>query len=102
MDLKIDKDTIYFEGLLTLKQVKPKSIDKKINKIKNDIRHIDISKVDNLDTAGAYFIIKLANTLKLSKKQIIVSNNKNKNKNLIDIVFKNFPCQKDEELVKKN
>ncbi|API86478.1 MlaE family ABC transporter permease [Francisella uliginis] len=99
MDLKIDKDTIYFEGLLTLKQVKPKSIDKKINKIKNDIKHLDISKVDNLDTAGAYFIIKLANSLKLSKKQIIV--NSEKNKNLIDIVFKNFPCQKDEELVKK-
>ncbi|ASG67549.1 ABC transporter permease [Francisella halioticida] len=100
MDLKVDKDTIYFEGLLTLKQVKPKIIDKKIDKIKNNIKHLDISKIESLDTAGAYFVIRLANTLNLSKEQIIINNEKNKN--LINIVIKNFPSQKDEELAKPN
>ena len=38
MNFKIDNDTIYFEGLLTLKQVKPKVITKDISKIKTEIK----------------------------------------------------------------
>ncbi|MED7819248.1 MULTISPECIES: MlaE family ABC transporter permease [unclassified Francisella] len=97
MDFKIDQDTIYFEGDLTLKKVKPKAIYKKIG---NHIKYLDISKVKSLDTAGAYFIIKIAKNLSLNKEQIITNNDKNKN--LINIVFRNFPSKSDEELVGKS
>ncbi|QIW09850.1 ABC transporter permease [Francisella sp. LA112445] len=100
MDFKIDKDIIYFEGLLTLKQVKPKIIEKNISKITSEIKLLDISKIEALDTAGAYFILKIANRLNLTKDQIIT--NDQRNKNLINIVNKNFPSKADEELIGKS
>ena len=75
MDFKIDNATIYFEGLLTLKQVSPKVIEKDINKITDEIKYLDISKIESIDTAGAYFILKIANNLKT--KRLHASRNPN-------------------------
>lgn len=66
MEVIIKQDTIYFEGILTLKQIDSKLIDKKISRSKDDIKQFDLTKVTLLDTAGAYIIIKTAKNLSLS------------------------------------
>lgn len=100
MEVIIKQDTIYFEGILTLKQIDSKLIDKKISRSKDDIKQFDLTKVTLLDTAGAYIIIKTAKNLSLSKENIIFANEKDKN--LVDIVFKNFPSTAEEELSSKS
>lgn len=95
MELTVKQDTIYFENLMTLKEINPKIIEKKIAKLKNQIKQIDITKVKDLDTAGAYIIIKTANLLNLTKENIVISSDRDNN--LIDIVIKNFPTKIDEE-----
>lgn len=100
MEIIIKQNTIYFEGILTLKQIDSKLIDKKISRNKDDIKQIDLTKVTSLDTAGAYIIIKTAKDISLSKENIIFANEKDKN--LVDIVFKNFPTTAEEQLSNKS
>lgn len=59
-----------------------------------------MTKIVSLDTAGAYIVIKTVNDLNLSKEDIIFANEKDKN--LVDIVFKNFPTTAEEELSNKS
>jgi phospholipid/cholesterol/gamma-HCH transport system permease protein len=100
MEIKFAQDTIYFEGLVTLKQIKPKLIEKKINSIKEHVKKINIANIESLDTAGAYFILRIAKQLNLTKENIIINNLKNED--LIEIVARNYPTKVEEELTKKS
>lgn len=81
MKINIDQNTIYFAGLLTLKQ-------------------IDITKIETLDTAGAYFILKILKDLGLPKKDLVLDNGKDKN--LIELVANTYPTKIDKEYSNKS
>ena len=100
MQIQLKDNTVYFEGMITLKELKPKQIDKKIATFKDNIQKIDINQITDLDTAGAYFILKIANSLGISKDQI-VSNNHRNNK-MIELVSQNYPSKTDSGLNHKS
>ena len=100
MNLKISDNTLYFNGLVTLKSIDAKLISKKLAESSNKISKIDLAEVQELDTSGAYIILKTLHKLNLEKNNLI--NCSKKNKDLIDIVNKNLPTKKDEEFKKKS
>lgn len=100
MQIHLKDNTIYFEGLITLKELNPKQVEKKIANFKNKIREIDINQITDLDTAGAYFILKVANSLNINKDQIISNNHRNKK--MIELVSQNYPSKTNNELNHKS
>ncbi|ALB01881.1 ABC transporter permease [Francisella persica ATCC VR-331] len=99
MKINIDQNTIYFAGLLTLKRINPKLFEKKIFRAKATIKQIDITKIETIDTAGAYFILKILKDLGLTKKDLVFNG---KDKNLIDLVANNYPTKIDKEYSHKS
>ncbi|QIV95665.1 phospholipid/cholesterol/gamma-HCH transport system permease protein [Allofrancisella inopinata] len=99
MNIKVVQNTIYFEGFLTLKQIKPKLIEKPLNSLKNNIQFVDITNVQELDTAGAYIILKTLAKFKLDKKQIICTSERNQN--LINLTNRNLPTKEIGKFSKK-
>lgn len=95
MEINIDQNTVYFAGLLTLKQINPKLVEKKVSRSKVKLNRIDITKIQALDTAGAYFILKVLKDLELTKEDLVFDNHKDKN--LIELVANNFPTRVDKE-----
>ncbi|AIT09036.1 ABC transporter permease [Candidatus Francisella endociliophora] len=100
MEIQVKEDTIYFQGLMTLKEINPKQVEKKINHSKKQITKVDISQINALDTAGAYFIIRTAASLNINKEQIIINNDKNRK--MIELVTKNYPTKDDEKFINKS
>ncbi|WP_425536901.1 hypothetical protein [Francisella-like endosymbiont] len=100
MKINIDQNTIYFAGLLTLKQINPKLVEKKIFRAKVTIKQIDITKIEILDTAGAYFILKILKDLGLTKKDLVLDNGKDKN--FIEFIANNYPTKIDKEYSNKS
>ena len=58
MNLKISDSTLYFNGLITLKNINAKLIVKKLSNLSNKVTQIDVSEIQELDTSGAYIILK--------------------------------------------
>jgi len=100
MNLKISDNTLYFDGSVTLKSIDTKLISKKLSKSSDKITKVDLTEVKELDTSGAYVILKTLNDFGLTKNDLIVSSEKNKN--LIELVSKNLPTKKDDEFQKKS
>lgn len=99
MNIKIDINTLYFEGDLTLKNINQSLINKVLSGNTEQITVIDINSIDSLDTAGAYTIITTLNKLNLLKKDIL--NDSTKNKNLIEVVDKNYVVDTAVEIKKR-
>lgn len=100
MNLKISDSTLYFNGLITLKNINAKLIVKKLSNLSNKVTQIDVSEIQELDTSGAYIILKTLRDLNLTKDDLV--NCSEKNKNLIELVSTNLPTKKDEEFQEKS
>ena len=100
MNLKISDNTLYFDGLVTLKNIDIKLIMKKLSHNSDKITQVDIAKIQELDTSGAYIILKTLSDLNLTKNNL--TNCSEKNKNLINLVSTNLPTKKDDEFQEKS
>ncbi|APC91288.1 MULTISPECIES: MlaE family ABC transporter permease [Francisella] len=100
MEINIDQNTIYFAGLLTLKQINPKLVENKISRSKIKVKQIDVTKIEAFDTAGAYFILKVLKDLELTREDLIFDNEKDKK--LIELVANNFPTKIDKSYSHKS
>ena len=85
---------MYFDGLVTLKNIDIKLIMKKLSHNSDKITQVDIAKIQELDTSGAYIILKTLSDLNLTKNNL--TNCSEKNKNLINLVSTNLPTKKDD------
>ena len=91
---------MYFDGLVTLKNIDIKLIMKKLSHKSDKITQVDIAKIQELDTSGAYIILKTLSDLNLTKNNL--TNCSEKNKNLINLVSTNLPTKKDDEFQEKS
>ncbi len=99
MNLAISYNTLYLKGPMTLKSVDTKIVAKKLSNLSSKINHIDGSEIQELDTSGAYIILKILADLQLSEDDLV--NCSEKNKNLIKLVSSNLPTKEDDEFKEK-
>lgn len=100
MNLKISENTLYFGGLVTLKSIDTKLISKKLAESSGKVTTVDLTEVQELDTSGAYIVLKTLRDLGLVESNL--TNCSTKNKDLIELVRKNLPTEKDEEYQEKS